>query len=484
MLGPVQPDEEVPDEEVPDGEVVVEVGPIAHGGHCVARHEGQVLFVRRTAPGERVRARITGEGPGGRFRYADAVEILTPAPGRVPPPCRYAADCGGCDFQHLSPTLQRDLKAAVVREQFARLAGVDVDVTVEPLGESPPGIRWRTRVEFAVDESGRAGLRRHRSHAIVPVTDCLIAAPGILETGVLEGDWSGYAAVDVAAPSLGEPVVTAIPAGPEGRTAGADRRVRERVRWPVPGVPGERAVEHEYAVAARGFWQVHPHAAATFVARVLADLDPRPGERALDMYAGAGLFAAALAERVGPEGQVVAVESDATAAALARTNLEAWRHTVVLTARVDDAFGVARPGRRGPAARRTTRPRRVARAPLMPQTADVVVLDPPRTGAGAGVVRAISALGPRAITYVACDPAALARDTRTFAEAGYALGRLAAYDAFPMTHHLECIATFLPSDGARRVGPRRDGVTRDGATRDGATRDGERIDKTRRSEIS
>ncbi len=426
-----------------EDDVVVDIGPVAHGGHCVARHDGRVLFVRHTAPGERVRARITGLGPGGRFAYADAVAVLDASPDRVASPCRYAAPggCGGCDFQHLSLAAQRDLKAAVVREQFARLAGVDADVVVEPLGEPEPGLRWRTRVEFAVDGGGHAGLHPHRSHDVIPVEDCLIAAPGVIGSGVLSGDWSGFAAVDVAAPSLGAAAVT--PVAPGG-AAGPNRLVTETVtaRWAGPG--GEREFTHDFEVAARGFWQVHPRAAATFVGRVLADLDPRPGERAVDLYAGVGLFAAALADAVGPGGQVVAVESDPTAAGLARTNLGPWRHTVVLPVRVDDAFGVARPARRGPADRRATRPRRPRRAPLMPDTADLVVLDPPRTGAGAEVVRAIAALRPRAVAYVACDPAALARDTATFATAGYALGRLAAYDAFPMTHHVECLATFAP----------------------------------------
>lgn len=421
-------------------EIVVNVGSVAHGGHCIARHEGRVLFVRHTAPGERIRARITGTGPGGRFGYADAVEILDPAPERVPAPCPYAgpAGCGGCDFQHLSLAAQRNLKAAVVREQFARLARLDVDVTVEPLGEPEPGLRWRTRVEFAVDPAGRAGLRPHRSHEVIPVEDCLIAARGVVGSGVLSGDWSGTAAVDVAAPSRGDPVVTPVPAG----GAGPERVVTERVVTPWASAGAERAFAHDFEVAARGFWQVHPRAASTFAGRVLTELDPKPGERALDLYAGVGLFAAALADAVGPDGQVLAVESDRTAAGLARTNLGEWRHTVVLPLRVDDAFGVSRPARRGPADRRATRRRRPRRAPLMPDTADLVVLDPPRTGAGADVVRAIAALGPRAVAYVACDPAALARDAAAFAEAGYALGGLAAYDAFPMTHHVECIATF------------------------------------------
>lgn len=407
--------------------VEVEIGSIAHGGHCVARYDGRVLFVRHTAPGERVVAQVTGSGPGGRFLYADAVAIRDASPDRVPAPCPYAGPggCGGCDFQHLTLPAQRALKAAVVREQFARLAGLDVAVEVEPLTEPEPGLRWRTRVEFAVDERGRAGLRAHRSHAVVPVADCLIASHAVMATGVLQHDWSGFTGVDVVAPSVGEPVVSPVPGA-------AAQLVRESVATPGFG--------HVFEVAARGFWQGHPHAAATFLARVLADLEPRPGERALDLYAGAGLFAAALAAAVGPGGEVLAVESDETACRNAAVNLGSWPHARVLRGRVDDLFGVPRPARRGPD--RATRRRPTRRSPALPQRADLVVLDPPRAGAGEAVARAIAGLSPRAIAYVACDPAALARDTAELARAGYLLTGLTAYDAFPMTHHVECVATF------------------------------------------
>ncbi len=185
-----------------------------------------------------------------------------------------------------------------------------------------------------------------------------------------------------------------------------------------------------------------PGAAATFVDTVLDLLDPQPGETALDLYAGVGLFAAALASAVGDGGRVVAVESDASAVACAAGNLAAYPSVVAVRARVDDAFGVPRASRSGPAPRRAQRPRKLRRHPLMPLRADLVVLDPPRTGAGRGVVAQVAALEPRAIAYVACDPAALARDTAYLREGGYHLRELRAFDAFPMTAHLECIAVF------------------------------------------
>lgn len=414
--------------------VELDIGPIAHGGHCVARLRGQVVFVRHTLPGERVRARITEQAKG--FLRADAVEILAASPERVVPPCRYAGVCGGCDFQHVALAEQRLLKAEVVREQFTRLARVDLaELGLDPVVEAVPGDRaglgWRTRVEFAVDpRTGAAGLRRHRSHDVVPIERCLIASPGVTQAGVTSRSWPHADSVDVTETSHGQVVVTVLPA-----QAGRERRIVEQV--PELG---------ELALDARGFWQVHPGAASTFVTTVLEMLDAQPGERALDLYAGVGLFTVALAERVGPLGQVIAVESEKQATAYARENLVGHRQALVLDGRVDDLFGVPRQSKRRRQGQRRGRargPRGPARSPLLPASADLVVLDPPRIGAGAGVVRAVSDLQPRAIAYVACDPAALARDTATFLESGYALAGLRCFDAFPMTHHLECIALFV-----------------------------------------
>ncbi|MGO4342828.1 class I SAM-dependent RNA methyltransferase [Pedococcus sp. 2YAF34] len=413
------------------GDVVeVEVGPVAHGGFCIARYEGRVVFLRHALPGERVRARVTEAKPGQRFVRADAVEVVEASEHRVTAPCPYAGPglCGGCDFQHVEVGHQRELKAAVVREQFSRLAHLEVAVAVEPVPGDHDGLGWRTRVEFAVDEAGRAGLRQHRSHDVVPVDTCLIADEGVLATGVLHGHWDGEQAVDVVAPSTGEAVVVPVPSG------------EQDVPTVVEHVAAQRFAG-DFQVSARGFWQVHPGAAATFVDTVLEVLAPREGETALDLYSGVGLFAAALAEAVGPGGKVVAVESDADAVASAAANLAAYPSVLALRARVDDAFGVARPKRSGPGSR-GQRSRKLRRHPLLPLRADLVVLDPPRTGAGKDVVAQVAALEPRAIAYVACDPAALARDTAWLAEAGYELLGLRAFDAFPMTHHVECVAVF------------------------------------------
>jgi tRNA/tmRNA/rRNA uracil-C5-methylase (TrmA/RlmC/RlmD family) len=368
--------------------------------------------VRHALPGERVRVTITEGGADSRFLRGDAVEILTASPHRVERPCPYAGPgrCGGCDFQHASVAYQRKLKATVVREQFSRLAGIDVDVTVEPLPGDQDGLRWRSRVEFAVDDEGRPGLRKHRSHDIIPVEDCLIADRRIVESGVLGITWTGYSGVDAVAPD--DPQGVVLVAFPGGLEQSVGQRV-DISHW-----------SGEFRVDARGFWQVHPGAAPTFVSHVLDSLAPQPGERVLDLYAGAGLFAAAIADAVGPSGSVLAVEGDRRAVALGATNTTSRPWVEWRQGRVD----------------------RMIR-PLVRQQihADLVVLDPPRTGAGRAVCRDIAALTPRAIAYVACDPAALARDTAYLQSGGYRLTSLRAFDAFPMTHHVECIAVLIPS---------------------------------------
>ena len=393
-------------------EWTVDVGPVAHGGHCVARHEGQVLFVRHTLPGERVVARVTEGRVGDRFVRADAVEVLEAAPGRVEAPCPYAGPglCGGCDFQHASLETQRALKADVVREQFSRIAGLDVDVEVRPVAGDEAGLRWRTRVEFAVDASGRAGLRKHRSREVVALDDCLIATHGVIDSGVLDTEWPGVQSVDVVdAAHPDEPVLVPLPA-PE-RADGSAGLVGELVRdddW-----------EGEYVVAARGFWQVHPGAASTFLRRVVALLAASSGDKVVDLYAGAGLFTMRLGEIVAPDGFVLGVEGDRRAVENGAGNTEHLDNVEWRANRVD---------------------RELRSLVSQGVRADLAVLDPPRTGAGKEVMALLARLGPRRVVYVACDPSALARDVRAAADHGYALTSLEAYDAFPMTHHVECIA--------------------------------------------
>jgi tRNA/tmRNA/rRNA uracil-C5-methylase (TrmA/RlmC/RlmD family) len=402
----------------------LEVGAVAAGGACVTRYEGRVVFVRHALPGERVRAVVT-EDRGGAYCRADAVEILDAALERVAPPCPYAAPgrCGGCDWQHASADAQRRMKAEVIREQFARLAGVQLpDLAVEEL---PGGLLgWRSRITYAVDARGRPGLHRHRSHELERVERCLLGVPGVGDTVALAQTWPGLTGVEAARGDA--PDAALIAHRPGGRPARGGRGRRPPDRTEI--VAGPRRLRHEvrgrvFAVSADGFWQVHPAAAATLVDALLDATRPQPGERVLDLYAGAGAFTAALAEAVGPSGAVVGVEAAASAVRDAAGNL------------ADLPWAEVRPGRVSAELVSGLGPR-----------PDVVVLDPPRAGAGVDVMNAILQRSPRAVGYVSCDPATLARDVAVALRAGWRLVGIRAFDAFPMTRHVECLATLCPDN--------------------------------------
>ena len=450
------------------------VGEVANGGWCVARlgGTGPVVFVRHALPGERVRVRITEVTT--RFARADAVEILAAAAGRVQPPCPYARPgaCGGCDWQHASLPVQRELKASVVRQQLRRVAGIDWPVTVEalpgdedragappagaadggnagpPPGLAPPGeaaatpgLGWRTRVRFAVGGDGVAGLRAHRSHEVIKVTDCLIAHPGIRELGIPGRRWPRTASLEaVVASGDGERAV--IVGGPS-RPGGAARATLAQLTAESVLVAGqrrsagivlrghahlrERAAGRSWRVTAGGFWQVHPAAAGTLAGAVLDALQPQPGDTAVDLYCGAGLFAGVLADAVGPGGTVAGVEASTAAVRDARRNLRATPWASVYQGDAGEL---------------------IARGVLPP--ARLTVLDPPRAGAARDVIDYLArplpaGSGERRVGYVSCDPATLARDIALFAAHGWRLVALRAFDAFPMTHHVECLATLVSS---------------------------------------
>ena len=433
------------------GEVLpgVRVGAVAHGGHCVARHDGRVVFVRHALPGELVDVRLTEAGESARFWRGDAVAVHEASPDRVAPRCPVArpGGCGGCDWQHASIEAQRRLKADVVREQLRRLARLEwPELEVEPVPGDADGLGWRTRVRFTVDGRGRAGLRRHRSHDVVPIEACPIADPEVDAVGVEARRWPGVSAVEVIAAhrgAEGERLVVVHPAPPAHP---AHRVQRKPPRVPSLAAPasvafrGPNGVERmrgrswvaeqvsvdgvvrTFRVSGAGFWQVHPGAAQVLLDAVLAATSPEAGERALDLYCGVGLFAVGLAARVGADGAVLGIESEPRAVADARRNVHDLPQVRLVRSRVEDALAGDVGGR-----------------------VDVVVLDPPRTGAGRAVVERVVALGPRVVAYVACDPAALARDVAIAADAGYRLSALRAFDLFPMTHHVECVAAITPA---------------------------------------
>lgn len=387
--------------------IQVTIEKIAHGGHFIARHEGAVIFVRYAAVGEECVVEITGIGSS--LIRGDAIEIISPSPDRVSAPCRYAhpGGCGGCDFQHISLPAQRALKAQVIQEQFKRIAKLDISITVEEVG-APLG--WRTRCTAVSNRAGELGFYSARSHKIIPVDDCRIlvnelkyselVAHGVKADQRIEISVSNTGERTVATSALSEKAPLRLSSGPEV------------ARYLV----GERTLE----VSQKSFWQSHKEAPRILSEAALEMAGAQAGEHMLDLYGGVGLFTAAFIDLIGAGGRIDIVEGSKAATADARRNFADSPQVHIHTGDV---------------------------AQVLPRfnRADLILLDPPREGAGKVVAALCAQLSPKRVVYIACDPAALARDTGYLQELGYTLEKVRAFDLFPMTHHIEAIALFTPS---------------------------------------
>jgi len=389
--------------------LTVDIEKIAHGGHFIARHESEngkkaVIFVRHAIPGEKAEIAITSTSAN--FIRADVVEVISPSPDRVKAPCTYSHrdGCGGCDFQHISIARQRVLKSEVIKEQFERIAKMDVLVEVEEVGEP---LHWRTRVTATTDSDGALGFYSSRSHRVIPVKECLITVPEIGIAAMSAQKLSPDIRIEIAYSSEGERMVAEAPKSGDGK-------FRQNTG---PAVLHERVGDELLQVSQRSFWQGHKRApqVLTEVVRDFAQI--QEGEALLDLYGGVGLFTSACLKDVGAIGSIHLVEGSKDATADAKNNFASHPNVEIST---------------GDVAKIITRINR----------ADVVILDPPREGAGKEVVQEIARVSPRSIVYVACDPAALARDTAYLHENGFHLEKIRAFDLFPMTHHIESIALF------------------------------------------
>ena len=388
--------------------VQVTIEKVAHGGHFIARHDGAVIFVRHAIPGENCTIQITSTGSS--FNRADVVSVEAPSEFRVQALCSFAHrnGCGGCDFQHISVAHQRTLKSDVIAEQFSRIAKMDLRVEVEKVGEST---HWRTRAIATTDRNGKLGFYKSRSHSIAPVTDCIICVEGMNFNEIASRDLKGDIRVEISASNTGERSIALAPARGEEKA-----RLTEG-----PAVLHENVLGRTLEVSQESFWQSHKKAPEVLTQAVLEFAQLKSGEHVLDLYGGVGLFSAAIVEAVGPTGHVDLIEGSKVATADAARNFAAFSNITIATGDV---------------------------AKLLPRitAADVVVLDPPRDGAGKEAVAHIARLAPRAIVYVACDPAALARDTAYLADHSYSLVKVRAFDLFPMTHHIECVALYARAE--------------------------------------
>jgi tRNA/tmRNA/rRNA uracil-C5-methylase (TrmA/RlmC/RlmD family) len=398
-------------------EVEIEATKVAHGGVCVARLDGRVVFVSDAIPGETVVARITDDSKPSFWR-AETVRVLEPSPHRQAHVWAEAAvdrdpedRVGGAEFGHIELGHQRELKAQVLDEALHRMAGIDRRTVVEGLPGRRDGTAWRTRVRLHVADDGTVGPFAARSHRVITLRTLPLANEAVREAAPLREQFTGAETVDVLAPGSG----------------GA----RLIVGTQAPSVVRERVGDREFRVDDSGFWQVHEGAALALTEAVQAAIDPArfdPQAANLDLYGGVGLLAAAVGDRFGRTVRITTVESDARATDHAAENLADWVGASAVTARVEHwvrSLAAASPGERS----------RLA--------AGTVVLDPPRAGAGRAPLEALAAVRPAQVVYVACDPVAFARDAATLAGLGYRLDGLRALDLFPHTHHVEAVGTFV-----------------------------------------
>ncbi len=348
-------------ERLKEGQIVqVQIGPVAHGGHFVARYNGQVIFVRHAITNEIANIKITSVSS--KIAHADVVEVVQASPDRVQPPCEYAGSCGGCDFQHINLLTQRKFKSQIVKEQFLRIGKIDLTALGYELDvkavEPADGLHWRTRMDFAVSGNGRIGLYGARSNEVVEIKDCLIADLRMNVTELATREWKSDPRVEVAVSSTNEVSITR-----SGRSISGPTQLVEQV--------GPNSLK----ISPSAFWQSHKAAPVELVKAALLQIGAKPGDHVLDLYSGVGLFAVALLKEVGERGFVTLIESDKTAIADARRIFSGKENIKILQGLVAQQLPVVK-------------------------KADLILLDPPRTGAGEIALKQMIKFKPRKIVWL------------------------------------------------------------------------------------
>jgi 23S rRNA (uracil1939-C5)-methyltransferase len=419
----------------PARSALIQIEKPIYGGAFLARVEGKATFVPLTLPGEQARVRVVEEKRG--YAVGEPEEIVVAAANRIAPRCRHFGVCGGCQYQHTDYETQLAFKQAILRETLER-GGVTAPESIDVLAGNP--WQYRNRIRLAVDGAGMVGYRARRSHALVPISECPIAAPLLVEAAlklseILRGRKAGLQPTEISLfcnADEKELLASVLVRDPAAR--GFDR-VFEEWKQSVPVLTGGeliheglgsqaskviarmgassmtyRASGFDYRVDHGAFFQVNRWLVDRLVDRVTAD---RRGELAWDLFAGVGLFACRLQKYFG---QVIAVESAPAAVEALAQNLEGTAGKSVKAEALPFLQGQSSKAKPG-----------------------LIVVDPPRAGLGAETTSLLAAVGAPTIVYVSCDPATLARDLRALIGSGYVLSSVALADLFPQTFHLESV---------------------------------------------
>jgi 23S rRNA (uracil1939-C5)-methyltransferase len=440
--------------------MLLSIEKLIYGGDGLARTpadadgRSMAVFVPFVLPGERVDVEIRQEKPG--FARGSVAQLIEGSPDRVEARCPYFQQCGGCHYQHIPYERQLEFKAEILRETLQRIAKIELKSEIRLHGSPPWNYRNRTRLQVRTVPEFALGYFRFGSHEFLPVRECPISSPLINRVMARLLELRG-----LNCPAVVEEIELFADAADERLLAWAfcaseaDTRGRDLLRWAealereLPEISGMtffssrrrssetrleddapmdtkalaqsgatairyRTKTHEYQVSAGAFFQVNRYLIDELVSVVTGDAR---GDLALDLYAGVGLFSAALAQNFH---HILGVEASQTSHADFVQNVPA--NVKAVGARTEDYLKTyylrSRPVRKRP---------------------DLVVLDPPRTGAGKVVIRSLVELGAARIRYVSCDPATLARDIVPLLAAGYHIEETHLFDLFPETFHIESV---------------------------------------------
>jgi tRNA/tmRNA/rRNA uracil-C5-methylase (TrmA/RlmC/RlmD family) len=348
----------------------------------------------------------------GSYWHADVVEVIEPSADRVESLCPIAGvdGAGCCDLAFADPDAARRIKGAVVANQLARLGGHrwrdEDDAAAEPIGDGGAA-GWRTRVRLDTSDDGHAGFHRYHSTEVVTGLDCAQLPPGMLN-GLGDRTWPAGAQLHVALDDDGDRHV--VQSGPRvGRKTST-----QVVEGHYEAV--QRVGARTWRVPVTAFWQAHRDAAGSYSDLVAGWAQLDAGMTAWDLYGGAGIFAAVLAQAVGETGRVLTVDTSRGASRSARAALADLGWVSVMTDSVRRALSAER------------------------QRADVAVLDPPRSGAGREVIDLLADADVPRVVHIGCEAASFARDVGLYIGHGYTVEDLRVFDSFPLTHHVECVA--------------------------------------------
>lgn len=379
--------------------VTLDIGKVAHGGHFISRHNNQVVFVRHGITGEIAKVKITSINS--KIAFGDAIEILKSSNYRVKPPCKYSkpGGCGGCDFQHISSMFQESLKKTIIEDQFKRITKINVNVKI--ISAKPfTGLHWRSRINLAISDNGKAGLYLYKSNDIIEIDKCLIAVEEINKSSVFDKYWSDKKKLNIAVSSEKK-----LNINQSGNNILGSGELKEIVD------------DNVYIVSAKNFWQSHINAPHILINQVIKYANIKIGDIICDLYGGVGLFSSPMQKLIGEKGEVHLIEKNFDCIKDARKIFQNKKNIIIHHGKVEQKLKKIK-------------------------YADVIVLDPPRNGASKQVISEIIKKKPRSIIYVSCDPASLARDTKIILEKNYILKDFIGLDLFPMTHHIECVALF------------------------------------------